>query len=157
MHFRTPISFLYFSSPLWAFFISPTAAHIRNDRIYLPSFSRAAPVRVDSWNLHDVVSHPETLWASPFFLQPFYPRLCILFVGHANSTVNWIVSCTSNLSGKKKKKTLEFSDIYIKDNSNIAGTYSIKKMRDWISARYNVSLNSPTTRRDLSWHYNSVS
>lgn len=78
MHFRTPISFLYFSSPLWTFFISPTVAHIRNDRIYLPSFSRAAPVRVDSWNLHDVVSHPETLCVSSFFYN-LSIRVCVSF------------------------------------------------------------------------------
>lgn len=105
--------------PHFFFFISPTVTHTnkRHGRIYLASFSSAASVRVESWNLHDVVSRPETLLP---FLRPSYLRSRIPSDGHANSTVNWIVSCTSNLSlircGARWVQILESSDVY--DNSS---------------------------------------
>lgn len=133
MHFRTPISSLYFSSCLWAFFISLRRLHIYATMGFIcrvfrergTCARRLVKLARRCFSLRNILSF--------FFFTTFLSASVYLFVGHANSIVNWIVSCTSNLSlirfGKREKKRSSFWYTYINDNSNTAGTDSIKKMR----------------------------
>lgn len=93
--FQRLLSYVFY--PQFFFHFSDGYIYERHGRIYLASFSRAG---ICARRVVKLAQRCFSPWNSALlpFLCPSHLCSRIPSYGHANSTVNWIVSCTSSLS-----------------------------------------------------------